>query len=159
MRKIFGKVILELGKKDPKFVVITGDVEHEMSEFKKQFPDRFFNLGLCEQSIISIASGMALEGLHPLVYSITPFLIERPFEQLKLDINQQNVPVILVGYADYPTAGPTHAEIDAKSLMSLLKNIKCYFPKNSIEAEMVIKEAHEINKPAFISLKKERSIA
>ena len=56
-------------------------------------PKRFFNMGICEQSLIGVASGMALEGLKPWVYTITPFLIERPFEQIKLDIDQQNVNV------------------------------------------------------------------
>ena len=72
---------------------------------------------------------MALDGLKPWVYTITPFLIERPFEQIKLDIDQQKANVKLVGFADYPKLGPTHAELDAKKSMSLFKNIKSYFPK------------------------------
>ena len=77
-------------------------------------------MGICEQSIISVASGMALEGLQPWVYTITPFLIERPFEQIKLDIDHQNVNVNLVGYADYPTLGPTHTELNAKKQWNFL---------------------------------------
>ena len=63
------------------------------------------------------------------------FLIERPFEQIKLDINQQKANVKLVGFADYPTLGPTHAEINAKKLMKLFNNIKSFYPKNSSETE------------------------
>ena len=74
--------------------------------------------------LLIVASGMALQGLKPWVYTITPFLIERPFEQIKLDINQQKANVKLVGFADYPTLGPTHAEINAKKLMKLFNNIK-----------------------------------
>ena len=99
--------------------------------FRKKHSDRFFNLGICEQSLIGTASGMSLEGLKPWVYTITPFLIERPFEQIKLDINQQRANVKLVGFADYPNLGPTHAELNGKKLMSMFKNIKSYFPKNS----------------------------
>ena len=87
-------------------------------------------MGICEQSIIGVAAGMALEGLKPWVYTITPFLIERPFEQIKLDIDQQKVNVSLVGFADYPNLGPTHSELNAKKLMSLFKNIKSYFSSN-----------------------------
>ena len=72
---------------------------------------------------------MALEGLKPWVYTITPFLIERPFEQVKLDIDQQNSNVKLVGFADYPTLGPTHSEIDGKALMKLFNNITSFFRK------------------------------
>ena len=72
---------------------------------------------------------LALEGLKPWVYTITPFLIERPFEQVKLDINQQKANVNLVGFADYPTLGPTHAEMDAKKIMKLLKILNPIFQK------------------------------
>jgi len=109
MRRRFGKIISQLAEKDEKIYVIVGDIGYRVfDEFRDKFPNRFINMGICEQSIISVASGMALEGLKPWVYTITPFLIERPFEQIKLDIDQQNVNVNLVGFADYPTLGPTH---------------------------------------------------
>ena len=92
-------------------------------------------MGICEQSLISTAAGMALEGLKPWVYTITPFLIERPFEQIKLDIDQQKANVNLVGFADYPNLGPSHQEINAKKSMKLFKNIYEYFlpPDNDNE--------------------------
>jgi len=94
MRKEFGKIILELARKDSNVFLLTGDIGHGIFDgLIKEFPERFYNLGISEQSIIGIASGMALEGLKPYVYTITPFLIERPFEQIKLDIDQQNVNV------------------------------------------------------------------
>ena len=100
---------------------------------------------------------MALEGLKR-VYTITPFLIERPFEQIKLDIDQQNVNVKLVGFADYPTLGPTHSELNAKKLMSLFNNIKSFFPKNSDETKKNTQEAYKMQKPCFISLKTDKKI-
>ena len=100
MRRIFGKLINELAKKDKKIVLLVGDIGYSIfDDFRKENPKRFFNLGICEQSLISAASGMSLEGLKPWVYTITPFLIERPFEQIKLDINQQKANVKLVGFA------------------------------------------------------------
>ena len=102
MRRAFGKTIVKLGEKDKNLFLLTGDVEQEMSEFKKLFPDRFYNLGLCEQSIISMAAGMCLEGIRPVVYSITPFLLERPFEQIKIDIDEQNLPIILLNLLSLP---------------------------------------------------------
>ena len=125
MRRKFGKIIYELAKKDRKIVLLVGDIGYGIfDEFRKEFPKRFFNMGICEQSLIGAASGMALEGLKPWVYTITPFLIERPFEQIKLDIDQQNVNVKLVGFADYPTLGPTHSELNGKKIVKLFKNIK-----------------------------------
>jgi transketolase len=96
--------------------------------------------------------------LKPWVYTITPFLIERPFEQIKLDIDQQNTNVKLVGFADYPNLGPTHKEIDAIKLMALFKNIKSYFPKDSKQTEKFIYESYKKIGPNFISLKNDKSI-
>lgn len=158
MRQEFMKTLVELAEKDEKIILLIGDVEHFMDEFKKKFPERFFNLGLCEQSMISFAAGMALEGYKVVVYSITPFIIERPFEQVKLDIDQQNVPVILVGYSDYPTAGPTHTELNGKELSKLFKNIISYFPANKNEAKNSLIEAYNKKGPSFISLKKDKSV-
>jgi len=157
MRKEFGKIITELAEKDPAIYLLVGDIGYGIfDEFREKFPSRFINLGICEQSMIGFASGMALEGLKPWVYTITPFLIERPFEQIKLDINQQKTNVKLVGYADYPTHGPTHAELNARVLMGLLKNIKSYFPQNSEETRNVTEQAFKHQGPCFISLKKEK---
>ena len=106
MRRRFGKVIAELADVDEKIYVLVGDIGYRVfDEFRVRHPSRFINMGICEQSLIGVSAGMALEGLKPWVYTITPFLIERPFEQIKLDIDQQNVNVKLVGYADYPTQG------------------------------------------------------
>ncbi len=159
MRRRFGRVINELAKNDDKIVLIVGDIGYGVfDEFRTEHPKRFFNLGICEQSIMSVSSGMALEGLKPWVYTITPFLIERPFEQIKLDIDQQNVNVNLVGFADYPTLGPSHAELDGKKLMKLFKNIKSFFPKNSDETKTAIYQSYRKDGPTFISLKSDATI-
>ena len=154
MRRKFGKIINSLAYKDKKIVLLVGDIGYGIfDDFRKNHKSRFFNLGICEQSIIGAAAGMALEGLKPWVYTITPFLIERPFEQVKLDIDQQKVNVNLVGFADYPTLGPTHSELNAKKLMSLCKNITSYFPKDSKETEKCVLKSYKNNGPNFISLK------
>ena len=154
MRRRLGKVITELANKDEKIYLVVGDIGFRVfDDFREQHPERFINMGICEQSIISVSAGMALEGLKPWVYTITPFLIERPFEQIKLDIDQQNVNVKLVGYADYPTQGPTHSELDGKKLMGLFSNIKSFFPRDGVETNEMISEAYAIIGPAFISLK------
>ncbi len=158
MRRKFGQVLTELAIKDKKIYLLVGDIGYGIfDDFRKKFPDRFINMGICEQSLIGVASGMALEGLKPWVYTITPFLIERPFEQIKLDIDQQKTNVKLVGFADYPTLGPTHSELNAKHLMKLFKNIKTFFPKDSRQTELYTKESYKIKGPAFISLKTDRS--
>ena len=159
MRRRFGKLINELAKKDEKVVLLVGDIGYGIfDDFRKENPKRFFNLGICEQSLIGVAAGMSLEGLKPWVYTITPFLIERPFEQVKLDIDQQNVNVNLVGFADYPTLGPTHAELDARKLSKLFHNIKSYFPKNGNETEKAVYEINKKKGPTFMSLKNDTTL-
>ena len=154
MRKRFGEVISKLADENDKIVLLVGDIGYRVfDDFRDKYPERFINMGICEQSIIGAASGMALEGLQPWVYTITPFLIERPFEQIKLDINHQNVNVNLVGYSDYPSLGPTHMELDGKKTMELFKNIKSFFPSDSNETEKMTIKANQIKGPAFISLK------
>ena len=155
MRRTFGKVIVELAVANPKLVLMTGDVEQSMEEFKSRFPERFFNFGICEQTIIGIAAGMAIEGLRPVVYSITPFLLERPFEQIKIDIDQQNLPVTLIGYADYPKHGPTHRPLNAEGLCALFNNIHSFFPKNAVETREAMLTTASSTGPSFISLKRE----
>ena len=160
MRRAFGQFIADLADQDPNVVLLVGDIGYRIfDEFRTRHPSRFYNMGICEQSMIGVSSGMAHEGLKPWVYTITPFLIERPFEQIKLDINEQKANVKLVGYADYPTLGPTHTELDARLLMGLLKNIKSFFPKDGNETKIFSREASLIEGPAFIGLKSDPSLA
>jgi len=159
MRIKFGKIINLLAKKDNKIVLLVGDIGYGIfDDFRREHPKKFFNMGICEQSLIGTAAGMALEGLKPWVYTITPFLIERPFEQIKLDIDQQNVNVKLVGFADYPSLGPSHSEINAKKSMKLFKNIKSFFPTNGDETQKVVYESYRKKGPTFISLKSDKQI-
>ena len=160
MRRRFGKIITKLADQDERIIVLVGDIGYRVfDEFREKHPRRFINMGICEQSLIGVSAGMALEGLKPWVYTITPFLIERPFEQVKLDIDQQNVDVKLVGYSDYPTLGPTHTELNGKKLMQLFRNITSYFPKNGDETQKVIYQAYEKKGPAFISLKSDPNLS
>tara|TARA_A100001015_G_scaffold304605_1_gene396059 strand:- start:47 stop:535 length:489 start_codon:yes stop_codon:yes gene_type:complete len=159
MRRKFGKIINDLAIKDKKIFLLVGDIGYGIfDDFRKNHPKRFINLGICEQSLIGFAAGLSLEGYKPWVYTITPFLIERPFEQIKLDIDQQKADVKLVGFADYPTLGPTHSELNAKKMMKLFKNIKSFFPKNSKETEKVVLKSYKIKGPTFISLKIDKKI-
>jgi transketolase len=155
LRKDFASTMIELAKKDKNIYILTGDYESGLDEFKKLFPKRCINMGTTEQSTISLAAGMAISGLKPVVYSITPFILERPFEQVKICIDQQNVPVILVGFDDYPEHGPTHASLDYLRTISLFKNIKSFCPRNSLETRQALIDAYESKRPAFIRLRRD----
>lgn len=155
MRVAFGKTIVRLAERDERIVLLTGDVVQEMDEFRKRWPIRFFNMGITEQSIIGVAAGLAIQGLRAVVYSLTPFVLERPFEAVKIDVDEQNLPVMLVGFSDYPTHGPTHRPLDDFGLARLFKNIHAFFPSSSMQAEKAMLDAYLMGVPAFISLKKD----
>jgi transketolase len=159
MRREFGMFMYELMKRDDRVVLICGDIGYSIFDSLRADPltrDRFINIGICEQSMISAAAGMSLEGLKPWVYTITPFLIERPFEQIKIDIDQMNTNVKLVGYADYPHQGPTHAEVLTPQVLGeaeILPNIAMHTPYNSQIARRIFEEESQRTGPAYISLK------
>ena len=156
MRREFMKVLVELAEKDDKIILLYGDVKQCMDDFEKRFPKRIYNMGLAEQSMVGIAAGMALEGLKPVVYTLTPFIIKRALEQVSLDVDLQKAQVILVGFDScYPTQGPTHCGEDAIKLATILINTKCYFPKDSEETREYLMKAYKEGGPAFFSLKRE----
>jgi len=158
MRRVVGNALIKEAEKDPRIILLSGDYEGGIKEFKARFPERYFNMGTCEQSLVALASGMAIEGLKPVLYSITPFLLERAFEQVKLCIDHQNVPVILIGYDDYTNLGCTHVAINSEVLIGVLKNTKGFFPKNTAETIQAISDAQKRNGPSFICLKKDKSL-
>jgi len=93
--------------------------------------DRFINVGVAEQNMISVASGLAQQNLAPFCYSIAPFLVFRPFEQIRLDVCAHNLNVKLVGNGGgygYGIMGATHHALEDIAVLSSLLNMKCYIP-------------------------------
>src|SRR6266446_5134020 len=108
MRWTFQLSFYDIMQRDERIILLWGDVGASLFvKHRSDFPKRVVNIGICEQSTVSMAAGMAMEGLRPVVYTIMPFLIERAFEQIKIDVDQQNLPVGLVGHSN-GERGPTH---------------------------------------------------
>lgn len=124
MRAAFVKWAREALRRDPFLTVISGDYGYRAFEGFR--PPRFYNLGPMEQAIIGIASGMSVGGRRVIVYGITPFLLERAFEQIKLDLDQMRRNVTLVCYDDYPRDGPTHRALDARVMVGMLPGTRLY---------------------------------
>lgn len=151
MRWQFQLALYARARVDERIVLLYGDVGGGLwTAFRHDFPGRSYNVGICEQSMVSMAAGMAIAGLRPICYTITPFLIERALEQIKLDVAQMRLPVGLVGHSD-GTCGPTHRELDAPAMMRLLPEIKSYFPILPLEVGGIVAGIN-IEKPWFISL-------
>ena len=134
MRRDFAKLLLTEMEENEKIVVLTADLGYGLLDnIRNTFPTRFFNIGSSEQLMIGSAAGMALEGKIPICYSITPFLIFRPFEFIRNLMNHDGIPVKLVGGGrnrDYGYLGFSHWAEDDIDHMSVFKNIKLYKPTN-----------------------------
>src|SRR5688500_3602425 len=111
MRVVFVEIVKEELENNPNLAVVTADISASaFDKARAQYPDRVVNVGIREQAMIGVASGLALTGLRPVVHSYAPFLIERPFEQIKLDLGHQDVGAVLVsigGSYDDPVWGRT----------------------------------------------------
>lgn len=156
MRYIFGKELVEYMKKDKNIYLLVCDIGFGVFDtVKEKFPDRIINTGIAEQATIGMVSGMAMEGLKPIVYTITPFLLERPYEAIKLNVVQQNQNVKLISYGDYPDLGPTHITSDLEGLCKCLK-LKLYKPQTVKECVDNLKSIMEEKIPSFMYLSKAR---
>lgn len=156
MRKTFINTLIDLARKDKDIVLITPDMGFSVLEpFFDEFPDRAINCGIAEQNAVSIASGLALMGKKPYVYTIIPFLVERAFEQVKLDVAYMNTNVKLIGIGagfTYGAAGATHHAIEDISLMRTLPNMTVCCPGDNNEAEQIIRKTVNNDKPMYIRI-------
>jgi len=158
MRKQFSNALHREMSLNENIVLITGDLGYGLwNQIKIDYPDRFYDVGSSEQLMMGCAVGMALEGKIPIVYSITSFLLYRPFEFIRNYLNHEKIPVKLVGGGrdkDYGYLGFTHWAEDDKRIMSCFDNIDFYKPE-TVEAMN-----HDVQKflyngaPAYMNLRR-----
>lgn len=154
MRKAFGRTIAEIINKDKRNYMLMCDIGYGVfDELQRDNPDHLINTGIAEAATIGMASGMAMEELRPWVYTITPFLLERPFEQIKIDVVGQKQNVKLVSYFDYDIMGTTHRTNNVAEICKILK-IDMIAPKSYQETVDVINSISGEDKPYFIYLTK-----
>lgn len=158
MRRAFADYLEKLIEKDPSVILITADLGYGMFDrIKERYPDNFINCGASEQLMIGLCVGAAYEGKKPVAYSITPFLLYRPFESIRNYINKEKLNVKLIGSGrdrDYSHDGFSHwAEDDRKIVQSSFENIRAYWP----EMENILETLDEVfnsNCPCYINLKR-----
>lgn len=158
MRRTFADELLKEMHKNDKIFLLVGDLGYKVfdSHFSA-FPDRCINTGAAEQALLDIAVGLAYDGKIPFVYSITPFLIYRPFETLRTYIDYENIPVKLIGAGrnkDYEMDGISHHADDVGLYLQHLKNIVQFWPKKPTEIPEIVREMVNNGKPSFISLRR-----
>jgi transketolase len=158
MRREFFRVLYDLMKENPDIIALTGDLGYiGFDRIRDDMPERFYNVGAAEIAMLDIAVGMALSGKIPICYSITPFLLYRPFEVIRNYIDHEQIPVILIGSGrekDYEHDGFSHFAGDDWKFMTLFKGIECMWPYDKEAMTGMLKRAIRKGKPAYINLKK-----
>lgn len=158
MRKEFITTLLELASENENIFLLTGDLGFSfLEEFRQKFPDRFFNIGVAEANMVSIAAGLALSGKIVFIYSIVPFVTMRPFEFIRNDISYQNLNVKIVGVGGglcYGSAGMTHHSIEDIAIMRAIPNMTIVCPGDPVEAELAARLSVSYEGPVYIRLGK-----
>ena len=138
--------------------LVTGDLGWGMwDKVKRDFPERYVNVGAAEQAMVGVSVGLAMEGKIPITYSITPFLLYRPFETIRNYVDHEEVAVKLVGSGrdrDYQHDGFSHWSEEDRHIMKLFENIRSYWPKTKEEIPTLVKEMIETPKPYYINLRR-----
>jgi transketolase len=158
MRNAFARELTRLAENDPRVVLLMGDIGNRLfDEFKARFPERFFNCGIAEANMMSVAAGMALCGLRPVVYTIVPFVTARCLEQIRVDVCYHHAPVVIVGVGgglSYASLGATHHACDDLALLRVLPGIKIVCPGDPTEVRLSLQAALAQDDPVYLRLGK-----
>lgn len=156
MRGWFAYELYKQMAKNDNIWLIVGDLGYKAFDYiRRDFPERFINCGASEQAMTGIAIGLALNGKIPFVYSITTFLLYRPFETIRNYIDHEKIPVKLIGAGrdkDYASDGFSHWAEEDKNVMSVFSNIKSAWPQNKEEMPGMVNKMIEDNKPWYLNL-------
>jgi len=154
MRERMSEVVNHLLETDPKTALVLADISASyFREARERFPHRVVNVGIMEQTAVSVAAGFALEGYHPIVHSITPFVVERPYEQIKLDFCYQGLGGTLISTGasyDYGTDGMTHQGPGDVSILKTLPTMQVCVPGTADEFEALLRQTYDNGAPTYI---------
>lgn len=158
----FGRGLKRAGEKNTNVVALCADLTEstQMHHFKEAFPERFIQIGVAEQNLVTVASGMAAMGKIPFASSYAAFSPGRNWEQIRTTVCLNNVPVRIVGSHAGVSVGPdgaTHQMLEDIALMRVLPNMVVIAPGDSLEAEKATLALAESNQPAYLRLAREQT--
>lgn len=158
MRNAFAEELTKLGAADPRVVLLSGDIGNRLFEpFKESCPGRFFNCGVAEANMMSMAAGIGLEGLRPVVYTITPFTTTRCLEQIRVDACYHESPVIIVGTGaglSYAALGATHHSLEDIAILRPLPGMTIVCPCDAVELRLALAAALRLDGPVYLRIGK-----
>jgi len=141
--EVYGKVLVEMGQKNKNIVVLTADLmrSNKTKEFHDVFPERYFNVGIAEQNLFSVAAGLARTGKIPFASTFAAFASMRACEQVRTDIAYNDLPVKIVAThagLSMGTGGPTHFATEDLAIMRSMANMTVIVPADSIETARAV---------------------
>jgi transketolase len=159
MRDQFSRSLYQIAKARPNVFIVVADISAagSMKPFRDDFPDRFVNVGVAEQSMIGLCAGLALRGATAFAYSIATFSVYRPFEQIRVDLCYQELPVTVVGIGGgvaYSTLGGTHHTQEDIGVLSALPNMGIVAPCDPLETDAATWACAERKGPTYLRLGK-----
>ena len=156
MRGKFKDIVTDLAENDPWVIVLLGDISvFQFRHFQERFPDRFHNMGICENALISVAAGLASQGYHPFVHTIAPFITDRSFEQIKLDMvyNDFGGNIVSCGASfDYAWDGATHHTYFDLAMLRMLPGAEVCQPGSEAELAALMPSQYANGKTTYFRL-------
>ena len=158
MRNAFARAMTELAQERSDVCLLSGDIGNRMFDrYKEVAPTRFLNCGIAEANMMSMAAGMALSGLRPVVYTITPFTTTRCLEQIRTGVAYHEAPVVIVGTGSglsYAELGATHHSLEDLAILRSIPNLQVCAPTDSLELQAQLRQAIAEGKPTYIRIGK-----
>jgi len=158
MRNAFADEITKLAAADKRVVLLSGDIGNNLfNKFKEVAPQRFYNCGVAEANMMSVAAGMALCGLRPVIYTIAPFTTTRCFEQIRVGVCYHRAPVIIVGTGSglsYAELGPTHHSCEDLAILRVLPEMTVLAPGDVPELRTGLRAALKHDGPVYMRIGK-----
>lgn len=158
MRTAFIQALTEQAKKEKRIILLTGDLGFSVFEnFEKDFPQRFFNIGIQEQNMVGISAGLSLTGKKVFAYSIIPFITLRCMEHIRNDLCYQDLKVVLVGVGtgfSYGSLGFSHQALEDIGILKTLPNMTILSPADPVEIHALVKECSSYKHPIYMRIGK-----
>ena len=158
MRNAFAEEMTRVATTDKRVVVLSGDIGNKLFDKLKAVDEsRFYNCGIAEANMMGVAAGMAMSGLRPFVYSITPFTTTRCFEQIRVDVCYHHAPVVIVGTGSglsYSELGPTHHSLEDMAILRTLPGMRVLAPCDASELRQALHEVLKDDSPTYIRIGK-----
>jgi transketolase len=154
MRAAFGASASALVAADDHVAVLLAEISTEyFAGALREHPDRVVNIGIMEQALVGVAAGFAMEGFHPIAHSLSPFMAERPYEQLKVDFGYQGLGGTFVGVGgsyDYAAEGATHHAPADAALMLAIPRMEVLVPGHGDEVDRLLRDTYSNGRPTYL---------